>query len=186
MILRLLFALCSVAILSALLYFQDADNGSVEGTASDLPSPDPGFAAVHAHLLQTGEDGLPLYRLDAEHIEQPEPKGTIYLSSPKLDYQTAPGNRWTLTALHGQMPEDAHAADLTGDVHAQGLPTGSDSVMRIDTDQLQLDMTQQVATSSSTVRVDWGGNRLTGHGMRADLKNDTLQLASKVHGVLLH
>ena len=36
------------------------------------------------------------------------------------------------------------------------------------------------------VRVDWGGNRLNGHGMRADLKNDTLQLASKVHGVLLH
>jgi LPS export ABC transporter protein LptC len=186
MILRLLFALCSVAILSALLYFQDADNGNGEGAANELPSPDPGFAAVHGHLIETGEDGLPLYRLDAEYIEQPQPQGTIYLTNPKLDYQPAPGNHWTLTALRGQMPQDAHTADLTGDVHAQGLPNGSDSVMRIDTDQLQLDMTQQLATSSSTVRVDWGGNRLNGHGMRADLKNDTLQLAAKVHGVLLH
>ena len=186
MIVRLLFALCSVAILSALLYFQDAENGNGEGAANELPSPDPGFAAVHGHLIETGEDGLPLYRLDADHIEQPRPQGTIYLTSPKLDNQTAPGNHSTLTALYGQMPQDAHIADLTGDVHAQGLPTGSDSVMRIDTDQLQLDMTQQLATSSSTVRVDWGGNRLNGHGMRADLKNDTLQLDSKVHGVLLH
>ncbi len=186
MILRLLFALCSVAILSALLYFQDADNGNGEGTTNEMPSPDPGFAAVHGHLIETGEDGLPLYRLDAEHIEQPQPQGTIYLTNPKLDYQPAPGNHWTLTALRGQMPQDAHNADLTGDVHAQGVPNGSDSVMRIDTDQLQLDMTQQLATSASTVRVDWGGNRLNGHGMRADLKNDTLQLASKVHGVLLH
>ena len=186
MIVRLLFALCSVAILSALLYFQDADNGNGEGVANELPSPEPGFAAVRAHLIETGEDGLPLYRLDAEHIEQPQPQGTIYLTSPKLDYQPAPGNHWTLTAQNGQMPQDAHIADLSGDVHAQGLPTGSDAVMHIDTDQLQLDMVQQLATSSSTVRVDWGGNRLNGHGMRADLKNDTLQLASKVHGVLLH
>ena len=104
---------------------------------------------MRGHLIETGEDGLPLYRLDAEHIEQPEPQGTIFLTDPKLDYQTAAGNHWTLTAQHGQMPQDAQTADLTGNVHAEGLPTGSDSLMRIDTDQLQLDMTQQVATSSS-------------------------------------
>jgi hypothetical protein len=34
MILRLLFALGSLAILGALLYFQDADNDSAEGSAS--------------------------------------------------------------------------------------------------------------------------------------------------------
>jgi len=58
--------------------------------------------------------------------------------------------------------------------------------VHIDTEQLHLDMMQKIATSPIAVRVDWGGNRLTGHGMRADLQNDTLQLASKVRGVLLH
>ena len=77
-------------------------------------------------------------------------------------------------------------AELTGQVHAEGLPSGSDTMVRIDTEQLHLDMTQQLASSAINVRVDWGGNRLTGHGMRADLKNDKLQLASKVRGVLLH
>ena len=186
MIMRLLFALCSVAILAALLYFQYADNGSSDSAASDYGSAEPGYAAVRAQLIETGEDGLPLYRLDAERIEQPRPQGTILLSEPKLDYQPEAGNHWTLTAQHGQMPQDARTAELTGDVHAEGLPSGSDSVMRIDTEELHLDMAQQLATSPTSVRVDWGGNRLNGHGMRADLKNDKLQLASKVRGVLLH
>jgi LPS export ABC transporter protein LptC len=186
MILRLLFALGSVAILAALLYFQDADNGGGESTANDYASVEPGYAAVHAQLIETGEDGLPLYRLDAERIEQPQPQGDISLTDPKLDYQPDPGNHWTLTAQHGQMPQDARTAELTGQVHAEGRPSGSDSLMRIDTEQLHLDMTEHLATSATSVRVDWGGDRLYGRGMRADLKNDRLQLASKVRGALLH
>jgi len=186
MILRLLFALGSVAILAALLYFQDADNGGGESAASDYGSAEPGYAAVHAQLIETGEDGLPLFRLDAERIEQPQPQGDISLTAPKLDYQPEPGSHWTLTAQRGQMPQDARTADLSGAVHAEGRPSGSDMLMRIDTEELHLDMTQQLATSPVGVRVDWGGNRLNGHGMRADLKNDRLDLASKVRGVLLH
>ena len=106
---RLLFALGSVAILAALLYFQYTENGSSDSAASDYGSAEPGYAAVRAQLIETGEDGLPLYRLDAERIEQPRPRGTILLTEPKLDYQPEAGNHWTLTAQHGQMPQDAVA-----------------------------------------------------------------------------
>jgi LPS export ABC transporter protein LptC len=186
MILRVLFALVSLAILSALLYFRDSDSSGGETAGADTGASEPGFAAVRAQLVETGQDGIALYRLDAERIEQPQPQGPIFLTDPKLNYQPEAGNQWTLTALHGQMPEDARTAELNGNVHAEGVPGGSDRVMRLDTDQLHLDMAQQLATSASNVRVDWGGNRLSGHGMRADLKNYRLQLASKVHGVLLH
>ncbi len=186
MMLRLLFALGSVAILAALLYLQQAENGGVDSAVSDFGTTEPGFGAIHAQLIETGDDGLPLYRLEAERIDQPQPQGPIYLTDPKLDYQPEPGNHWTLTALRGEMPQDARTAELDGSVHVEGVPTGSSSTMLIDTEQLHLDMTQQLVTSSAAVRVDWGGNRLNGLGMRADLKNDTLQLASKVHGVLLH
>ncbi len=71
-------------------------------------------------------------------------------------------------------------------MHAEGLPTGSQNLLRIDTEELHLDMTQHLATSAALVRVTWGSDRLDGRGMRADLKNDTLILASKVHGVLVH
>lgn len=184
MIIRLLFALCSVAILAALLYLQDADSGGADSAAAEFGTTEPGFAAVHAQLIETGDDGLPLYRLVAEHIEQPQPRGTIYLTYPKLDYQLQPGNHWTLTALRGEMTEDASQAALTGAVHAEGVPSGSQTIMRIDTEELNLDLALHVVTSPIMVHVTWGGDKLEGRGMRADLKNNTLQLASKVHGVL--
>lgn len=186
MILRVLFALVSVAILGALLYFQDSDGNGSEYAAADVGASEPGYSAIHAHLVETGQDGIARYRLDAERIEQPQPQGTIFLTDPKLDYQPEAGNRWTVMAQHGKMPEDARTAELSGNVHAEGVPAGADTMMRIDTDELYLDMVQQLATSPSNVRVDWGGNRLNGHGMRADLKNYRLQLASKVRGALLH
>ncbi len=186
MTVRLLFALVAVVILAALLYLQDEDSGGSDSLGAEFGSAEPGYAAVGAELIETGEDGLPLYRLDASRIEQPKPGGTIFLTNPKLDYQLQPGNHWTLTALRGEMAEDASAATLTGVVHAEGLPTGSQTLMRIDTEQLNLDMNEHVASSPIMVRVAWGSDRLDGRGMRADLKNDTLQLASKVHGVLLH
>ena len=67
----------------------------------------------------------------------------VYVTSPRLDYQPDPGNHWTLTALQGQLPQDARVADLTGNVHAEGRPTGSSDLMRIDTTLLHLDMPQQ-------------------------------------------
>ena len=59
-------------------------------------------------------------------------------------------------------------------------------LMRIATEQLHLDMKQQLVTTSAKVRVDWAGNTLRGRGMSADLRNDRLQLAGDVHGVLAH
>jgi LPS export ABC transporter protein LptC len=186
MMLRLLFALGSVAILAALLYLQDSDSGGSDVNPPELGSTEPGFAAVRAQLIETGEDGLPLYRLYADRLEQPQPGGLVFLTNPKLDYQVEHGNHWTLTAQQGQMPQNALSADLSGTVHAEGLPTGSQTLMRIDTEELHLDMTQHLATSPVLVRVSWGHDRLDGHGMRADLQNDTLTLASRVHGVLFH
>jgi LPS export ABC transporter protein LptC len=186
MILRLLFALGSLSILGALLYFQDSDNNPTENAGAEQAPVVPGYAATRAELIETDVNGRALYRLNAALIEQPQPQGTVYLTEPKLDYEPEKGNPWTLTAQSGQMPQDARTAELHGAVHAEGKPTGSDTLMHIDTEELHLDMEQQLATSPIAVRVQWGGYRLDGRGMRADLKNDRLQLASKVRGVLLH
>lgn len=186
MMLRVLFALTSVAVLAALLYLQEADLGTPDTAWSELSAGEPGFSAVQAELIGIGDDGLPIYTLDADRIEQPHPKGLVYLTEPRLDYQLQGGNHWKVTAHQGQMPEDASSADLSGAVHAEGLPGKSHVLMRIDTEALHLDMQTQMATSMLLVHVSWGNDRLDGQGMRADLRNDTLTLDSKVHGVLFH
>jgi LPS export ABC transporter protein LptC len=185
MIHRILFAVLALGALGALFYLQQSEGGG-EVTAGDVESTEPGYIANGAELIETGEDGQPLFRLNAERIEQPTPQGIIFLTAPKLDYQPETGNHWTLTAERGQLPQDARTAELAGSVHAEGRPSGSSDLMRITTDQLHLDMKQQLATTSAKVRVDWAGNTLRGRGMSADIKNDRLQLAGDVHGVLAH
>jgi LPS export ABC transporter protein LptC len=185
MIHRILFAVLALGALGALFYLQ-SDNGSGETVAGDVESTEPGYIANGAELIETGEDGHPLFRLDAERIEQPTPQGIIFLTAPKLDYQPEAGNHWTLTAQRGQLPQDASTAELAGAVHAEGRPSASSQLMHIATEQLHLDMKQQLATTSAKVRVEWSGNTLRGRGMSADIKNDRLQLAGDVHGVLAH
>ena len=184
MIHRILFAVVALGALGTLFYLQQSDSGGGEAAPGDVASTEPGYIATHAELIETGDDGHPLYRLDAERIEQPTPQGTIFLTAPKLDYQPEDGNHWTLSAQRGQLPQDAGTAELAGSVHADGRPSGSADVMHISTEQLHLDMKQKVATTAAKVRVDWAGNVLRGRGMRADIMNDRLQLAADVHGVL--
>lgn len=185
MIWRILFALLSLTALGALLYLRQSDSTNDLSAAQGLPA-EPGYVAIRGDLVETGDDGHPLYRLDADRIEQPVPQGMIYLTSPRLDYQADPDHHWILTAEQGELPQNAQYADLSGAVHAQGRPGGSDALMRIDTDTLHLDMPQQIATTPSKVKVNWAANSLSGRGMRYEMKRNFLELQADVHGALGH
>ena len=185
MIWRILFALISLTALGALLYLRQSDSANDVSVVQGLP-PEPGFVATHGDLVETGENGHPLYRLDADRIEQPSPQGTIYLTSPRLDYQTDTNDHWTLTAQQGELPQDAQYADLSGTVHAEGRPNGTDGLMRIDTDTLHLDMPLQIVTTTAKVKVNWAGRSLSGRGMRFEMKRNFLELQSDVQGALGH
>jgi LPS export ABC transporter protein LptC len=186
MIARIVLAVLMLGTLGALLYFKDPDNGAAEEAAGADAAAEPGFAALQAVLIETGEDGEPLYRLTADRMEQPEPQGTIFLTAPQLEYQPEVGNQWRVRALRGQLPQDARTAELSGMVHGEGKPAGSDALMRFDTDDVQLDMRTNLATSAGDVSVDWDGNQLLGRGMTADLNRYTLQLQADVHGSFTH
>ena len=183
MIWRILFALISMTALGALLYLRQSDNGA-ETSAAQAPPAEPGYVAIHGELVQTGDNGHALYRLNADRIEQPSPRGMIYLTSPHLDYQADSGDHWILTARQGQLPQEADYADLTGSVHAEGHPNGSASLMRIDTDVLHLNMPDQVATTGAKVTARWAGRTLSGRGMSYQMKRNELELQADVHGAI--
>jgi LPS export ABC transporter protein LptC len=180
---RILFALVSLTALGALLYLRESDDSSEPSAAINGPA-ELGYVAIHGNLVETGDNGHPLYRLEAERIEQPTPQGMIYLTSPQLDYQPDPGSHWTLTALRGELPQDATFADMAGSVHVEGHPSGYDSLIRIDTDTLHLQMPQQIATTPAVVKFHSAGRSLSGRGMRYEMKRNFLELQTDVKGAL--
>jgi LPS export ABC transporter protein LptC len=182
---RLVFLCIALAVLAVLLYMQRGAGASAASTTA-LLAPEPGMVAIGAQIIETGDDGQPLYRLDAQRITQPMPDGTIYLTDPTLHYTPAGGNPWVLTAQQGQLPQSAQMADLSGAVHAEGKPQGSSQLLNFNTSTLHVDMQQQLATTAAVVHVEQAGNLLTARGMHANLKSGQLELYHDVSGVLLH
>ncbi|HEX4023792.1 MAG TPA: LPS export ABC transporter periplasmic protein LptC [Steroidobacteraceae bacterium] len=186
MIFRVIILVLALIALGVLLYLQRPESGGSATTAAQAASAEPGFVAIGAELIETGDDGKPLYRLDADRISQPTPDGLIYLTAPILHYQPPGASPWVLTARQGELPQNAHVADLRGAVHAEGKPQGSNELMRMDTDTLHVDMQQQLATTPAVVHLHWAGSLLTGRGMHANLKTGRLVLMREVSGVLAH
>jgi LPS export ABC transporter protein LptC len=146
---------------------------------------DAGYVATEAEIIQTGSDGLPLYRLQAHRVEQSRAGTEIHVTQPRLIYQEGSGPVWSLRADTGDLPADAGRADLQGSVYA--VATRPDSPpLEIRTETLGVDMGTQQVSTSAPVRIDWGSDHVTAVGLRADMKADTLRLESRVHGDVTH
>jgi LPS export ABC transporter protein LptC len=184
MLVRLLLVLGVVGAVALLLYLWQPGASSSEIGNGETAAREPGYTAIGAQLLQMGDDGHPLYRLDAERIEQPRPNAAISVVEPRVVYDPAVGSPWTLRAASGVLTADARSAQLSGDVQVQGVPRGESAPVLIRTGLLDLDISHQQATTSERVQIDWGGNRITGRGLLADMKGNSLQLKSEVHGEL--
>jgi len=182
---RIIFLLLAVAVLAVLLYMQEPESSNPAATPAQTSTSEPGFVALSAQIIQTGDNGQPLYTLDAERIAQPVPEGTIYLTSPVLHYNPPGANPWVLTAQQGQLPQSAQNADLSGMVNASGIPQGSQRMIHFTTEALHVDMQKQLATTPAAVHIDWGGSLVTGRGMHADLKSGEVQLFHAVAGTLV-
>ncbi len=105
MIFRVVVLMLALIVLGVLLYLQQPETGSTAATTTQASNLEPGFIAIGAELIETGDDGQPLYRLDADKISQPIPDGMIYLTAPILHYEPPGASPWLLTAREGQLPQ---------------------------------------------------------------------------------
>lgn len=163
---------------------RNATAGRVAAAATANANAEPGYTARDAELIETGEDGAPLYRLHAERIEQAHPAANIFLGQPRLNYRSDADTQWTLRAERGVLMAGTEQAQLYGAVHA----AGSDSLQRplqVRTEQLAIDMRQQRVSSDAMVTIDWARLRLTARGLRINMMDGSLRLESQGHGQIL-
>ena len=186
MIGRLLVLLMAISVLAVLLYVQQRENSGPAAAAAQTAASEPGSVALNAHIIQTGDDGQPLYTLDATRIAQPVANGEVYVTSPILHYTPPAANPWLITADHGQLPQNGHVADLAGHVNATGKPQGSQDVLHFNTTVLHVDMQTNIATTAAVVHSNWAGSLLKGTGMHANMKSGEVHLFKEVSGVVLH
>ncbi len=183
MIYRLLALLVILGVLVGSMLLSGQQSQSVAQRPRDQPADVPGYAARDASLVETGDDGRPLYTLDAVGVRQRRNDKRVQLESPRMSFVAADGNRWTARATSGEIHEDGSHIELFGDVRVTGVMLGSDQPAQILTSILSYDTQAQLLTTHAPVKVEWSNRALQGSGLVANMKDRSAQLES-AHGTV--
>jgi lipopolysaccharide export system protein LptC len=143
---------------------------------------EPGYSARDAELTETGGDGRPLYRLDADTITQHPQDDSVRLDKVRMTYRAENSSQWALTAEHGTVRENNEHIELAGNVRVVGVVPGTNGLAQILTDKLSFDARTEVASTHEPVTLVWSGRELHGKGLVASLKDRQVKLESAVHG----
>jgi lipopolysaccharide export system protein LptC len=174
-------------------------SGRTDSAADDVASttPDPGYAARDAEVIETGYDGRERYRLNAKLIRQQTENGEIELESLEMNYhpgaqarlgETAPGPEpaadevWHLTSDRGQVRADGDDVQLSGNVRVTGPAPGGGEPLTLSTSHLSMNTPTQFIETDAPVSIVLTGKTLTATGLEADLKQGNLRLKSDIHG----
>ncbi len=178
-----IFAILTVAavIIGSLLLARQ--NAAPQATTVRQATPDEGYSARDAQLVQTGPTGLPLYTLDAATIRQLPNADQVQLSQVSMSFQNG-GERWTATSEQGELLRGTSQIDLSGHVQVSATIPGSSAPIRIATQALSFDSRSDIVSTADPVTLTWSGQRLDALGLVADLKAHRLQLESSVHAIV--
>lgn len=169
------------------------DTGGVDDTA--IQTPDPGYAAHDAEIIETGYDGRERYRVSAKVIRQHTDTGVVELEDLEMNYHpggqarvagdsrpAADQETWRLASDRGQVRADGDDVQLMGNVRVTGAAPESGLPLSLTTTELRINTPTEFIETSAPVVLSLSGHQLHAVGMKADLKAGTLRLESKVHG----
>ncbi|MBV8909250.1 MAG: LPS export ABC transporter periplasmic protein LptC [Gammaproteobacteria bacterium] len=179
---RVMALLALLALAVGMVLLAGPQHESAAPSIAGAPAHDPGYSAQQARLVQTGTDGLPVYTLDAAHIQQQPNDGKVELQQVRLGFRDPNGNEWTARALHGELEPGTGIVRLSDDVHVYGLLPGTNDPAQISSQHLAYDTRTQIVSTRDPVTVLMSGRELEATGLVANLKERRLQLESAVHG----
>jgi lipopolysaccharide export system protein LptC len=167
-----------VAVLSgALLLRAERDKAIVAPPAP----PGIGYYLREARLTGTGDDGKVRYRVAARSVTQTLADGSVVLHTIVIDYDAGAESPWNVRADQGRIPPGGKMIELTGNVVAATRDSDHPQAT-IRTDYLEFDPDSYVAATDRKVTIDYAGSTVHATGMRALLREDRMELLSRVNG----
>jgi LPS export ABC transporter protein LptC len=190
---RVLRYLGAIAIIGVAYFIGLRGADDNETDAASAMSPDPGYAARDAQLIETGYDGRERYRLDARVIRQRTESGVIELEDLSMNYHIesrgeAPeasqpaADVWHLTSERGEVRSNGDDVQLSGNVRVTGPAPDTGEALSLMTDNIRINTPTQFIETRAPVKLRWSGHELNARGMEADLKAGTLRLESDGNG----
>jgi len=183
MLFRLFTILAVVAL--AISTWQLSNSGKAPSATEDSHAETPGYYLKNAVLTDFDERGEPTLKIGAARIDQVGHGTEVALIDVRVDYDAPSGQTWVMFGDTAHVEPGGKVVDITGNVRLQGTDPKQPGVAIIRTDTLRYDVTDQVASTKSDVRVDFGRHSLTARGLVANLTDRTVRLESRVNGRFL-
>lgn len=175
-----LFSL-SILIIAALIFW-GSQTWENEKTNTNLQPDDPRYVDVFINnftITAMNSAGQTAYTLKAERFEHYNEGDYATITKPVIQL-TQGDQHWEISANIGEINDNSQHITLRDNVILQqrnkALP------LRLETEQLKIDVQQQMIKSTQTVRIIQRGFNLQSKGMILDNTSGQLELLSKVTG----
>lgn len=136
----------------------------------------PGYSARNARVVETGEDGRPVFTLNAAVVRQRPNDGRVQLAAPRVSLVTEEGETLLAEARSGQIREDGSEVRLFGDVKLNGELSGTPIEVR--TSILWYETGPNKVTVPAPLTFMQSHGTLEAPGLVADLKQGSITLES--------
>lgn len=185
-----------IGVVALAYYIGRAGRGGNGADEAAGGTPDPGYAARDAEIIETGYDGRERYRVNAAVIRQQSDTGVVELEKLEMHYHpgaqtgvagesppvAAATEVWNLESDRGLVRADGDDVQLEGNVRVTGSAPDSGVPLTFTTSELRIYTPTEFIETQAPVRITLSGYELNAKGLTADLKAGTLRLESDVHG----
>lgn len=131
-----------------------------------------------AETRHYSQEGTLAYRVDAERITffQFDRRDRAELEQPRMLFYQDDAPKWSTISRRGVAHNHGERVILSGQVRVQELPEG----IELRTSRITLKPREEYAETDKVVTITSGAHRTEGRGLRADLKQDRIEILSEV------
>ena len=133
-------------------------------------------------LKVMNEQGLLGYRLKARRMTHYPDGKRFLLEGPDIKILRDNGDTWRIVSEHGETTEAADVIWLLGAVDIRRQRSASRGPVHIVTRDLEVRPEQELAETEQAAIITADQLQVEGVGIKADFRNDTMELRSSVRG----
>lgn len=133
-------------------------------------------------LKVMNEQGQLEYRLIARRMTHYPGDERFNLEAPDIRILRANGDSWRIQSEHGETTEAADIIWLLGAVDIKRKETATSSPLHIVTSDLLVKPEEELAETDNAATMTSDQFRVKGVGVKANFRNDTVELRSSVRG----
>jgi lipopolysaccharide export system protein LptC len=175
-----------LAILAAATWVASWQRQRTAPAAEPVDDGEPlGYYLRGARFSITDEHGRVTYRVFADRLDELPGDSRLQLTGVEVDYQPTDDTAWSISSATATFARDGSQLDFNGSVEVRSAPNEGFGPWTVRSEALRFWPETAKAESRAAVEIRAGDWKLAAVGLRMDLKGETLELESQVHGTLL-